>query len=61
MRLPDANPSVLQTATTGFQFLEALFIPIVMGVTAASMAQPDVAASSVKFMFALVSYRVFAL
>lgn len=53
MRLPDANPMVLQRATTGFQTLQALFIPIIMGVTGASMLQANAADSSSKFMFAL--------
>ena len=55
MRLPDANPMALQRATTGFQVLQALFIPIIMGVTGASMIQSNAAHSSSKFMFALVS------
>ena len=58
MRLPDANPTVLQTATTGFQFLQALFIPIIMGVSVAAMSQPSPAGSSIKFMFALVSSQI---
>lgn len=55
MRLPDANPLVLQRATTAFQTLQALFIPIIMGVTGASMIEANAAHSSSKFMFALVS------
>lgn len=53
MRLPDANPLALQRATTAFQTLQALFIPIIMGVTGASMMQSNEAHSSSKFMFAL--------
>jgi len=53
MRLPEANPLVLQRATFGFHVLQALMIPITMGVTGASMLQAGSANSSTKYMFAM--------
>ena len=45
----------MQKATVVIHVLQALFIPIIMGVTGAAMMQPTPSHSSVKFMFALVS------
>lgn len=58
MRLPNANPVVLQKATHGFHIIQALLIPIIMGVTAASMGQPTPALSACKYMFAMVSIKI---
>ncbi|KAF8463093.1 hypothetical protein BDZ91DRAFT_796598 [Kalaharituber pfeilii] len=53
MRIPDANPIALQRASMGFHALQAVFIPIIMGVTAASLLQKPSALSAAEYMFSM--------
>ncbi|KAI5787735.1 hypothetical protein DFH27DRAFT_528161 [Peziza echinospora] len=53
MRLPNANPVAMQRATSVFIAIQALMIPILMGVVGASLMQKNKAHSSTKYMFAM--------
>ncbi|RPA79282.1 hypothetical protein BJ508DRAFT_308546 [Ascobolus immersus RN42] len=53
MRLPNFNARLMQTFSTVFHSLQAVFIPVIMGVVAAAMLQDGPAPSQEKFMFAM--------
>lgn len=54
MRLPNFNARAMDKATMAFHILQALWIPILMGVVGAAMAQPLPASGPSRYMFALV-------
>lgn len=55
MRLPNFNARAMNKASIAFCILQAIMIPVLIGVVGAAMAQPLKALGGSRFLFALVS------